>query len=213
LNMRPFARSLGRIGTESAFEVLARCRELERGGKKVLHFEIGEPDFPSPPHVVEATKRALDQGFTHYTPPQGIFELQEAICEEIAKSRGFRPNPDQVLIGPGGKPIILYAILATIEEGDEVIVQEPAYPMYASIVNYVGAKAVPVRLKEENDFRMTAEDVEEKVTGKTKKDKVWAGGDIVTGEATVISAMGAGKRAGKDIHQWLIGPPKKWNPG
>lgn len=166
--MKPFARSLGRIGTESAFEVLARCRELERGGKKILHFEIGEPDFPSPPHVVEATKRALDQGYTHYTPPQGLFELQEAVCEEVARSRGFRPKPDQVLMGPGGKPIILYAILATIEEGDEVIVQEPAYPMYASIVNYVGGKAVPVRLKEENDFRMTAEDVEERVTGRTK---------------------------------------------
>jgi len=166
--MKPFARSIGRIGTESAFEVLARCRELERQGKKILHFEIGEPDFPSPPHVVEATKKALDQGYTHYTPPQGIFELQEAVCEEIERSRGFRPKPEQVLIGPGGKPIILYAILATIDEGDEVIVQDPAYPMYASIVNYVGGKVVPVRLKEENDFRMTANDVKDKVTGKTK---------------------------------------------
>jgi len=166
--MKPFASSLGRIGTESAFEVLARCRELERQGKKILHFEIGEPDFPSPPHVVEATKKALDQGFTHYTPPQGIFELQGAVCEEIERSRGFRPKPEQVLIGPGGKPIILYAMLATIEGGDEVIVQDPAYPMYASIANYAGAKVVPVRLKEGNEFRMTAEDVKEKVTGKTK---------------------------------------------
>ncbi len=166
--MKPFAKSMARIGTESAFEVLARCRELERQGKKILHFEIGEPDFPSPPHVIEATKKALDQGYTHYTPPQGIYEIREAVCEEIYKSRGFRPKPDQVIIGPGGKPIILFAMLATIDEGDEVIIQDPAYPMYASIANYVGAKVVPVRLREENDFRMTVEDVNEKVTSKTK---------------------------------------------
>ncbi|MBO3803701.1 MAG: pyridoxal phosphate-dependent aminotransferase [Candidatus Brockarchaeota archaeon] len=166
--MKPFAKSMARIGTESAFEVLARCRELERQGKRILHFEIGEPDFPSPPHVVEAAKKALDQGFTHYTPPQGILELREAVCEEIERSRGFKPKPDQVIIGPGGKPIILFAMLATVEEGDEVIVQDPAYPMYASIANYAGAKVVPVRLREENDFRMTAEDVNEKVTRKTK---------------------------------------------
>ena len=166
--MKPFAKSLARIGTESAFEVLARCREIERQGRKILHFEIGEPDFPTPANIVEATKRALDQGLTHYTPPNGIYELRDAICDEVLRTRGFRPKPDQVIVGPGGKPVIYYAILALIEEGDEVIIQDPAYPLYASIVNYVGGKVVPVHLKEREEFRMTAEDVRGKITGRTK---------------------------------------------
>jgi len=166
--MRPFAKSMGRIGTESAFEVLARAKALEKGGKKMLYFNIGEPDFPTAPNIVEAAKKALDAGYTHYVPSPGIPEVREAVCEYVQRTRGWRPDMSQVLIVPGAKPIITYTVMATCEKGDQVIYQDPGFPIYESMIKYIGAKPVPIKLKEKNEFRLDPEDLKKKVGPKTK---------------------------------------------
>ncbi|MCK5561185.1 MAG: pyridoxal phosphate-dependent aminotransferase [Thermoplasmata archaeon] len=166
--MKPFAKSLGRIKSEGAFEVMAKAKELERQGMDIIHFEIGEPDFDTPPNIVEAAKKALDDKWTHYVPSSGIFELKEAVCATIEATRGYRPEPAQILIGPGIKPMIYHNMMALIETGDEVIYQDPGYPTYGSLVNYIGAKGVPIPLLEENEFRMNPEDLNEMITSKTK---------------------------------------------
>jgi aspartate/methionine/tyrosine aminotransferase len=162
------ATRMGRIGTETAFEALARARALEKQGRRILHFEIGEPDFPTPPHIVEAAKKALDAGYTHYVPAAGIPEVREAVCEYIQRTRGFKPTPDQVVIAPGAKPILFYTLLAACDKREQVIYQDPGFPIYESMIRYLGGKPVPVRLKQKDDFRMTPEDVVRKVTEKTK---------------------------------------------
>ena len=166
--MKSYAKRMGRMGTESAFEALARARALEREGRKVLHFEIGEPDFPTAPHIVEAAKKALDAGYTHYVPAPGILEVREAVCEYIERTRGFRPDVDQVIIAPGAKPILFYTLLAVCDRNEQVICQDPGFPIYESMIRYIGGKPVPVRLKQSNDFRMTPEDIIKKVRDKTK---------------------------------------------
>lgn len=166
--MRGMTADTERLSTEGAFTVLARAKELERKGKRILHFEIGEPDFTTPGNIVLAAIKALVEGYTHYVPSQGILELREAVCEYISRTRNFEPKPEQVLVSPGAKPIIFYSILATVEPGDEVIYPDPSYPMYSSLVRYRGAKEVPIPLREEKEFRMTADDVNERVTNKTK---------------------------------------------
>jgi aspartate aminotransferase len=166
--MRPFAKSMGRIGTESAFEVLARAKALEKGGKKMLYFNIGEPDFPTAPNIIEAAKKALDAGYTHYVPSPGIPEVREAVCEYVQRTRGWKPEMSQVLMVPGAKPIIAYTIMATCEKGDQVIYQDPGFPIYESMIKYIGAKPVPIKLKEKNEFRLDPEDLKRKVGPKTK---------------------------------------------
>jgi aspartate/methionine/tyrosine aminotransferase len=166
--MKPFARSLDRIRGEGAFEVMAQAKELERKGIDIVHFEIGEPDYDTPKNIIEAAKKALDDKWTHYVPSNGVLELREAVCDSIESTRGYRPDPVQVLIGPGIKPMIYHNMIAIIDEGDEVIYQDPGYPTYSSIVNYIGAKGVPIPLLEENEFRMNPEDINEKITNKTK---------------------------------------------
>lgn len=166
--MKPFAKSLGRIKGEGAFEVMAKSKELERQGIDMIHFEIGEPDFDTPPNIVAAAKKALDDKWTHYVPSSGIFELKEAVCATIEATRGYRPESSQILIGPGIKPMIYHNMMALIETGDEVIYQDPGYPTYGSLVKYIGAKGVPIPLLEENEFRMNPEDLNEMITPKTK---------------------------------------------
>ncbi|MDI6917901.1 MAG: pyridoxal phosphate-dependent aminotransferase [Thermoplasmatales archaeon] len=163
-----YAPSLDRLHSEAAFEVLAKAKALERKGKRVLHFEIGEPDFDTPEIVKEGAKKALDENFTHYVPSQGITELREAVCEYIEKTRNFKPTPEQVLIVPGVKPGIFYSMLALINEGDEVIYPDPGFPTYSSLVDYTNAKHVPIKLLEKNEFRMSPDDINEKITGKTR---------------------------------------------
>ena len=162
------APSLDRLHSEAAFEVLAKAKALERKGKKVLHFEIGEPDFDTPEIVKDEAKKSLDENFTHYVPSQGIIELREAVCEYIEKTRNFKPTPEQVLIVPGVKPGIFYSMLALINEGDEVIYPDPGFPTYSSLVDYTNAKHVPIKLLEKNEFRMSPDDINEKITKKTK---------------------------------------------
>ena len=147
------AGRMGRLGTETAFSVLAKAKALEAQGRDIIHLEIGEPDFDTADHIVEAGCRALRSGETHYTPTAGIPELREAIAADVAKSRGISVDPAQVVVTPGGKPIMFFAILALVEAGDEVLMPNPAFPIYESMVDFVGGTPVFVPLRQENGFR------------------------------------------------------------
>jgi aspartate/methionine/tyrosine aminotransferase len=162
------AKRMSRLGTETAFEVLVRARALEAQGKHIIHLEIGEPDFDTPANVVEAGVEALHQGYTHYGPSAGLPELRQAIADDVAKSRGIRVTPDEVVVVPGGKPIIFFTILALIEDQDEVIYPNPGFPIYESMINFLGAKAVPVQIREDKDFRLDVNEVRDAIINRTK---------------------------------------------
>jgi aspartate/methionine/tyrosine aminotransferase len=163
-----YAERMKRLGTETAFEVLVRAKELEAEGKDVVHLEIGEPDFDTPRNIREAAIKALGDGYTHYNPAAGYPEIRKIISEEINKTRGIKTNPEQVVITPGGKPIMFFTIFALVDDGDEVIYPNPGFPIYESLINFVNAKAVPIPLREENDFRLDVRELESLVTPKTK---------------------------------------------
>jgi aspartate/methionine/tyrosine aminotransferase len=162
------AERMGRLGTESAFEVLARARALERQGKSVIHLEIGEPDFDTPAHVRDAAKRALDAGATHYGPSAGLPELREAIARHIGETRGIAVSPDEVVVTPGAKPIMFFAILALVNRGDEVVYPNPGFPIYESVIDFVGGVPVPIPLVEETGFGFDLRELERRVSKKTK---------------------------------------------
>jgi aspartate aminotransferase len=162
------APRMSRLGTETAFEVLNKARALERLGKNIIHLEIGEPDFDTPPNVVEAGIDALRKGWTHYGPSAGQPELRQAIAENVSRSRGVRVTSDEVVVVPGGKPIIFFSILALADVGDEVIYPNPGFPIYESMIDYVGAKAVPIRLREEKDFGFDVDELESLITERTR---------------------------------------------
>jgi len=166
--MSIFAKRMEKLGTETAFEVLAKAKALEKQGRNIVHLEIGEPDFDTPKNIKEAAVKALYGGYTHYVPASGIPELREAIAEYISKTRKIEVSPEEVVVTPGAKPIMLYAILACVNPGEEVLYLNPGYPIYESLINFVGAKPVPIPLKEENDFRMDHEDFKKKITKNTK---------------------------------------------
>ncbi len=159
---------MSRIGVESAFEVLVRARELERQGRNVIHLEIGEPDFPTPAHIVEAAKQALDEGYTHYGPTQGLPELREAVAEYISRTRKIRVGPENVSIVPGGKPIIFFPMLALIESGDEVIYPNPGFPIYESMIRFSGGVPVPIPLIEERGFSFDLDLLRQRLSPRTK---------------------------------------------
>jgi aspartate aminotransferase len=159
---------MARIGVESAFEVLVKARALEKQGRNVIHLEIGEPDFPTPPHVVEAGKRALDEGWTKYGPTQGLPELRESIAAYISRTRGIRVGPESVCVVPGGKPIMYFTIIALLEAGDEAIYPNPGFPIYESMIRFQGAVPVPVPLVEERGFSFDLDLLESRLTDKTK---------------------------------------------
>jgi aspartate/methionine/tyrosine aminotransferase len=165
---RGLAARMARLGTESAFEVLARARALEAQGRKVIHLEIGEPDFDTPAHIVEAAAEALRQGFTHYSPAPGLPELREAVGEFFGRTGRPRYPAQQCVVTPGAKPIMFYALMATCEEGDEVLFPDPGFPMYESIPSFIGATPVSVPLREENDFRMDPDEVAASVTARSR---------------------------------------------
>ena len=145
---------MGRLGTESAFEVLARARALEATGRKIIHLEIGEPDFDTPAHITFAAADALKDGYTHYGPAPGLPEVRQAIGEFFGRTGRPSYPLDQIVVTPGAKPIMFFAIMVLCEEGDEVLYPDPGFPMYESISNFAGAKPVPVPLREENEFRI-----------------------------------------------------------
>jgi aspartate/methionine/tyrosine aminotransferase len=162
------AKRMSRLGTETAFEVLVRARALEAQGKHIVHLEIGEPDFDTPANIVEAAVDALHKGYTHYGPSAGLPQLRETIANWVTKSRGVATTPDEVVVVPGGKPTMFYAILALAEEGDEVIYPNPGFPIYESMINYVGAKAVPIKLREELDFRLDVNELAGLINDRTR---------------------------------------------
>jgi aspartate aminotransferase len=165
---RGLAARMARLGTESAFEVLARARALEAQGRKVIHLEIGEPDFDTPAHIVEAAAEALRQGFTHYSPAPGLPELREAVGDFFGRTGRPSYPAQQCVVTPGAKPIMFYALMATCEEGDEVLFPDPGFPMYESIPSFIGATPVSVPLREENDFRMDPDEVAASITARSR---------------------------------------------
>jgi aspartate/methionine/tyrosine aminotransferase len=162
------ADRMARLGTESAFEVLARARAIEDAGGKLVHLEIGEPDFPTAPHIVEAAVEALRAGATHYVPAPGIPPLRQAVAAFLERTGRMRVTPDRVIVTPGAKPIMFFTILALAGEGDEVLYPDPGFPMYESITAFAGAVPVPVPLRERNGFRVDTEELEHLITERSK---------------------------------------------
>src|ERR1041385_7624805 len=162
------AKRMGRLGTETAFEILVKAKALEAKGRDIVHLEIGEPDFDTPQNIIDAGSDALRKGFTHYGPSAGLMELRETIAQYVSETRAVNVSPDEVVVVPGGKPIIFFSILALCEQGDEVIYPNPGFPIYESMINYVGAKAVPIRLREEMDFRLDVDELAGLINDRTK---------------------------------------------
>ena len=162
------AQRMARLGDETAFQVLVRARALEAQGRNVVHLEIGQPDFPTPGHIAEAAYRAILDGHTGYGPSAGLPECREAIAEEAGAARGVEVSPDEVVVTPGAKPILFFGMLATLNEGDEALYPDPGFPIYRSCIEFFGAKAVPVPLREANQFRLDPEEVESLVTPRTR---------------------------------------------
>jgi aspartate/methionine/tyrosine aminotransferase len=162
------AERMSRLGTESAFEVLARARALERQGKEIIHLEIGEPDFETPAHIRDAAKRALDSGATHYGPAAGLPELREAIAKDVGATRNISVTPEEVVVTPGAKPIMYFVITALVNPGDEVIYPNPGFPIYESVINFVGGIPVPIPLREESGFGFDLAAFERKACSRTK---------------------------------------------
>jgi aspartate aminotransferase len=162
------AERMSRLGTETAFEVLSRARALEAQGKSVIHLEIGEPDFATPNNVTEAGIEALREGWTHYGPSAGFPELRQAIAAEVSRSRGVTVYSDEVVVVPGGKPIIFFSLLALADVGDEVIYPNPGFPIYESVIGYAGARPVPIKLREEKDFGLDVDELAGLITSRTK---------------------------------------------
>ena len=162
------ARRMSRLGTETAFEVLNKARALERQGKSIIHLEIGEPDFDTPANVIEAGVDALRKGWTHYGPSAGLPELRQALADYVNRTRGVKVTSDEVVVVPGGKPIIFFTILSLIDEGDEVIYPNPGFPIYESMIHYVGGRAIPIQLREERDFSLDVNELASLITDRTK---------------------------------------------
>ena len=166
--MIKLAERMSRLGTESAFEVLAKAKALEAKGKDVVHLEIGEPDFDTPDNIREAAVKAIWDGYTHYNPAQGIPELRKTIAEIVGKEKGLDVKPEEVVVTPGAKPIMFFGMLALVDEGDEVIYPNPGFPIYESVIEFVGAKAVPIKLEESKEFCFDPGELAKLVTPKTK---------------------------------------------
>ena len=162
------AQRMARLGTETAFEVLVKARALEAKGRDIVHLEIGEPDFDTPGNIIEAACDALHKGFTHYGPSAGMPPLRETIAQYVSETRRITATPEEVVVVPGGKPIIFFTILALVEEGDEVIYPNPGFPIYESMIDFLGAKAVPIQLREEMDFRLDVGELPGLITDRTK---------------------------------------------
>ncbi|MEA2647177.1 MAG: aspartate aminotransferase [Chloroflexota bacterium] len=162
------ATRMGKLGTESAFEVLARAKRLEAEGRSIVHLEIGEPDFATPPHIIAAAEAAIEDGYTHYTPAGGIPEVREAVAAHYSKRIGHDVAANQVIMTPGSKNILMFTLMTLMDEGDEVILPDPGYPIYASLVTFLGGKAVSLPLRESSGFRFDVEELRARVTDRTR---------------------------------------------
>jgi len=161
-------KKMATIGVESAFDVLVKARALEAQGKSVIHLEIGEPDFPTPRNVIEAGKKALDEGWTKYGPTQGLPDLRQSIAKYVSSTRGIAVGPENVCVVPGGKPIMYFAIIALLSDGDEAIFPDPGFPIYESMIRFQGAKPVPIALRESRGFSLDVNELRDKLTDRTK---------------------------------------------
>jgi aspartate/methionine/tyrosine aminotransferase len=166
--MKPNAERLNRLHSEGAFEVLARAKALEAKGRDIIHMEIGEPDFDTPAYIVDAGKQALDDGYTHYTPAAGLPEVRQTIADYVVETHGIAVAPDNVVVVPGGKPMIFYGVLALVNAGDEVVYPNPGFPTYESMIDFVGAKPVPMPLREERGFSFQPDEFRSLVNENTK---------------------------------------------
>jgi len=187
-------KKMARIGVESAFEVMVKARALEAKGKSVIHLEIGEPDFPTPRNVIEAGKKALDEGWTKYGPTQGLPELRQSIASYVSRTRGIKVGPQNVCVVPGGKPIMYFVIIALLEEGDEAIYPDPGFPIYESMIRFQGAKPVPIPLRESRGFSLDINELKDRLTDRTKlvilnSPHNPTGGIIPAGDIQQIAAM------------------------
>ena len=162
------ASRMSRLGTETAFEVLNRARALEKQGKDIVHLEIGEPDFDTPANVIDAGVNALRKGWTHYGPSAGLPDLRQTIADYVSRTRHVPVTSDEVVVVPGGKPIIFFTMLALIDQGDEVIYPNPGFPIYESMINYVGGRAVPIPLREERDFSVDVKELASLINDRTR---------------------------------------------
>ncbi len=163
-----FAARMSRLGTESAFEVLAKAKGLEAQGRDIIHLEIGQPDFVTPMNICEAAFKAMKDGHTGYGPSAGLLEFREIVADHISETRGVEIHPDEVTVTSGAKPIIFFTILALVDEGDEVIYPDPGFPIYESVIDFIGGKAVPLPLREEVDFRFRIDDLVSAISDRTK---------------------------------------------
>ncbi|NLI93671.1 MAG: pyridoxal phosphate-dependent aminotransferase [Peptococcaceae bacterium] len=162
------ADRMNQLGSETAFQMLAKAKALEAQGREIIHLEIGEPDFPTLPNVIDRGTKAMLAGMTKYTPSPGLIEARQAIADYIGRTRGYTVDPDEVVMTAGGKPIMFYSILAVVDPGDEVIYPNPGFPIYESVIKFSGGIPVPIPLREENEFRMDIDELESLITDKTK---------------------------------------------
>ncbi len=194
LDSPTFAKRMNRLGTESAFEVLAKAKSLEAQGKNIIHLEIGQPDFSTPMNVCEAAFKAMKDGHTGYCPSAGIPEFREVVAQHISETRGINIHPDEVTVTPGAKPIIFFTILALVDDGDEVIYPEPGFPVYESVIDFIGGKAIPLPLREEVDFRFRIDDLISAITDRTKllilnSPQNPTGGTLTDADLTAIAEL------------------------
>lgn len=194
MNNPTFASRMSRLGTESAFEVLAKAKSLEAQGKDIIHLEIGQPDFTTPMNVCEAAFKAMKDGHTGYCPSAGLPEFREIVAHHISETRKIDIHPDEVTVTPGAKPIIFFTILALVDDGDEVIYPEPGFPVYESVIDFIGGKAIALPLREEVDFRFRIEDLVDSITDRTKllilnSPQNPTGGTLTASDLTAIAEL------------------------
>jgi aspartate aminotransferase len=201
--MRRIAARMARLGTETAFEVLAKARALEAQGREIVHLEIGEPDFDTPPSIVAAGVAALERGETHYTPSAGVIELRQAIAAYLRERRGLSVDAAQVIATPGAKPIMFYALLALLEEGDEAIYPDPGFPIYSSMIDFAGARGVPLPLREQNSFEPDLDELRGLVTDRTKV-LILNSPHNPTGGVLSPSAIGEIARLARERDLWVL---------
>ncbi len=194
MNSHTFANRMSRLGTESAFEVLAKAKSLEAQGKDIIHLEIGQPDFTTPMNICEAAFKAMKDGHTGYCPSAGLPEFREVVAQHISETRKIDIHPDEVTVTPGAKPIIFFTILALVDDGDEVIYPEPGFPVYESVIDFIGGKAIPLPLREEVDFRFRIEDLVDSISDRTKllilnSPQNPTGGTLTASDLTAIAEL------------------------
>jgi aspartate aminotransferase len=201
-NLR-LAERMANLGTEGAFEVMARAKELEAAGKEIIHLEIGEPDFPTPAHVIDAASQALREGWTHYGPSAGLPQLREAVAEDAGRRRGIRVDPNEVVITPGAKPIYFFSMLALVEPGDEVLYPNPGFPIYESLIRFLGARPVPYRVREEAGFDIDPNDLLGRIRPNTRL-VVFNSPHNPTGGVTSRNAMAALAKGLEACEAWIF---------